>query len=190
MMRAKADPKAITPILYGLSVLLLVGALGVHLFVKPKPPSAAVEKTQANKLRKQIQDAQMSSIAAKASVISRTWSEAPAAVQDKVLTLTATLAKKRGVSFVRLQPQRVSADSGPLDQLPFLLVIEGPFPAVTSLEKDLELPANRLAVSQFQITSSDSESDKVSASIGLVAHRIPVVVETTKETPKTNGKRA
>ncbi len=177
MMRAKADTKATTT-LYGFAAVLLAGSL-VGL-VWPKPTTKAAvnnERVKTAQWKAAKEKAGTATLIAKATVISRTWSEQPAAIQDKVLTLTATLAKKRGLSFIRLLPQRVSL-SDPLEQYPFLLVVEGPFPKVAALEKDLELPANRLAVSLFQITSSDSESDKVSASIGLVAHRIPSSVGT------------
>lgn len=187
MMRAKADTKATTTSLYGLAAVLLAGSLIGLVWPKPSAKDALnKEKTDTKKYKASIQKAETDTVVAKAAVISRTWSEQPAAIQDKVLTLTATLAKQRGVTFVRLQPQRNST-ADPLEQYPFLLVVEGPFPKVAELEKDLELPANRLAVSLFQITSSDSESNKVSASIGLVAHRVPESVGTTKK--ETNGSR-
>jgi len=178
MMRAKADTKATTTTLYGLAALLLAGSLVGLVWPKPTAKAAVIkERTQTTKEKAARSTAETETLVAKAAVISRTWTEQPASIQDKVLTLTATLAKKRGLNFVRLQPQRVSL-AEPLEQYPFLLVVEGPFPKVAELERDLELPANRLAVSLFQITSSDSESNKVSASIGLVAHRIPSSVGT------------
>jgi len=177
MMRAKADPKAYTTSLYALAAVLLAGSLLGLVLPKPTARDAYTkETTDSRKLRQSISKAELDTTVAKAAVLSRTWTEEPATVQDKVLTLTAALAKKHGVTFVRLQPQRVT-DDGSLEQLPFLLVVEGPFPAVAALEKEIELPANRLAINLFQVTSSDSESNKVSASIGLVAHRLLPSVE-------------
>lgn len=177
MMRAKADPKATTTSLYALAAVLLAGSLLGLVWPKPTARDAYTKETNdSRKLRQSIRQAEMDTFAAKSSVLSRTWTEEPAAIQDRVLTLTAAQCKKRGVTFVRLQPQRVTADET-LQQLPFLLVVEGPFPAIAALEKDLELPASRLAVNLFQATSSDSESNRVAASISLVAHRLPPSVE-------------
>ena len=177
MMRAKADPKATTTSLYALAAVLLAGSLLGLVWPKPTARDAYTKETNdSRKLRQSISQARLDTTVAKASVLSRTWTEEPATIQDKVLTLSATLAKKHGVTFLRIQPQRV-AQADALEQLPFLLVVEGPFPAVAALEKDLELPSNRLAVNLFQVTSSDSESNKVSASISLVAHRLTPSVE-------------
>ncbi|RYG26087.1 hypothetical protein EON82_04680 [bacterium] len=186
MMRAKADPKATTTSLYGLAALLLAGSLLGLVWPKPTARDAYTkETTETRKLRQSIRQAELDTTVSKAAVLSRTWTEEPATIQDKVLTLTAALSKKRGVTFVRLQPQRIATEES-MEQLPFLLVVEGPFPAVAALEKDLELPANRLAINLFQVTSADSESNKVAASISIVAHRLLPSVE-KKE---TNGKRS
>ena len=65
-------------------------------------------------------------------------------------------------------------------------MVEGPFPAVVALEKDLEVPANRLAVNAIQLASSDSETDKVSANIAIVAQRVGMSAGTT-ETKNAKG---
>ena len=89
------------------------------------------------------------------------------------------MAKKRGGNLLRLHPQ-ASVFEGAVEQVPLTLTLEGPFPAIVALERDFEATANRLAVNSFQVTSSDSESNKVGATIGVVAHRIVKDVEEGK----------
>ncbi len=176
MMRAKADPKAASNTVFGIACMLMAGAIFGLLVKKPSPVS---HKIESRKLQGSITTAQSDEQIAKAAVAARTWTGQDAAITGGILSLTTTLARKRGVSFVRLQPQRATLGT-PLEQLPYLLVVEGPFPAVVALEKDLEVPANRLAVNAIQLASSDSETNKVSANIAIVAHRVGIDVGTTE----------
>ena len=186
MMRAKADPKAASNTVLLLACVLLAGSAIAGLLM-PKPLSADERKkaeTQRLDQTTAIGRAKTLEAAARTAVLARTWTGADAAITSAVLDLTTTLARKRGVSFIRLQPQR-NVVGGSLDQLPYLVVVEGSFPAIAAMEKDLEVPQNRLAVNSFQIASSDSETNKVSASISVVAHRLAADVE---ETEVKNGK--
>lgn len=185
MMRAKADPKALTNILYAASVVILVGALGGLLIQKPTTlPIRNNEKVQMNRLRGQAEKAKADAAAAKVTVLTRTWSGDLSSVQDQVLSLVAKMTKEHGVNQVRLQPTRVTDDGSALEQVPFLLVVEGPFPAVASLEKALEAPTHRLAVNLMQVTSTDSQSNKVTASLGLVAFRMNEMAKTESKDEK------
>lgn len=182
MMRAKADPKATSNLIYFVACVLMLGSIYLLLMPKPRPK---VVKLAARKQEESIRTARQRALEASGSVASRTWTGEDAAITGRILDLTTTLARKRNVGFVRLQPQRATLGV-PLEQLPYLLVVEGPFPAVAALERDLEVPANRLAVNAIQLASADTESNKVSASIGIVAHRVGKDV-TKKET--SNGNR-
>lgn len=177
MMRAKADPKATSNVILGLACLfLLATVVGIVL---PKPQVADVarnERNQTKRIQSSIRGIREQATVAKASVVARTWSEDPSQIQAQLVNLTTTLAKKRGVEWQRLQPQKPIV-GGPLEQVPFVLVVEGPFPAVAALQRDLEASTNRLAISLFQLASANSESNRVSASIGLVANRAPLDVE-------------
>lgn len=181
MMRAKADPKAATTPIFALACVLLAAAAVGLVWPKPRAKS-----TQAG-IRKQesiARQARTDSLVARSIVQSRTWVGEDSAITAGILNLTTTLARKRNVGFVRLVPQRADL-GGQLERLPYQLVVEGRFPDVAALEKDLEVPANRLAVSAFQVASSDTETNKVSATIGIVAQRVAPDVG-TKE--KNDGK--
>lgn len=174
MMRAKADTKATTTTLYLLACLFLAGSVAGILWPKPKPKDT---RRDLQKQKITILQANADARTAQAAVLQRTWIGSDVEIANGVYNLATGLARKRGVSFVRLQPGR-AALGGPLEQLPYLLVVEGPFPAVAALEKDLEVPANRLAVSAFQLAASDTSTNKVSASIGVVAERVGTDVGT------------
>ena len=184
MMRAKADPKATSNTILILACVVLAGSVVGLLW--PKPSLGAIktkEKKDAKKLRDSRDAAIESAKAARATLLARTWTGDPSVIQGEVYNLTTSLAKKRNVSWLRLQPLK-GTPSGDLEQISFLLVVEGPFPAVAALERDLESPANRLAISAFQVSSSDSETNKVSASVNLVAHRVAPDVEEEKPNAK------
>ena len=186
MMRAKADTTAASNTLLIVACLLLAGsAVAGILMPKPNDPTAARKAEDRRKEQEAtVRSARAAGQSAKASVLSRTWSGEDASITSAILDLTTTLARKRGVAFVRLQPQR-NSEGGALEQLPYLVVVEGPFPAVVAMERDLEVPSNRLGVNAFQISSSDSETNKVTASISIVAQRVGSDVE---ETEAKNGK--
>jgi hypothetical protein len=186
MMRAKADPKATSNTILVLACFFLAASAAAGVFM-PKVETAVIRKikadikTQEETIRKAENDARI----AKAVVQTQTWAGEDAAITGRILDMTTALARKHGVEYVRLQPQRAIV-GGTIEQLPYLLVVEGPFPAVAALEKDLEVPANRLAVNAVQLASSDTETNKVSASIGIVANRVSADVENEE---KTNGNR-
>lgn len=192
MMRASSDPKNAANLILIAACVLLAGSVAGILWTKfdRKLDVATIKRQGTDDVRKEqqkIRKAHNAAVTDQAEVSTRTWAGADSAITGGILNLVTTLSKKRGTSFVRLQPQRIST-GGALEQLPYLLVVEGPFPAIVALEKDLEIPANRLAINGFQITSTDSESNKVSATISVVAMRVPVVVE-TKETTKRASTR-
>ena len=190
MMRAKANPKATSTSIMALACVLLVGSI-VGL-VLPKPSAKKLErdeKAAAKKLAGETALAKAQMATADAIVTAHVWTGEPSAIQNQALTRVSALAKTRGVTLVRFQPQRNPVTSTTLEQLPFLVVVEGTFPAVSALERDLENPGNKLAVNLFQVGSSDSESNAVTANIGIVAHRVPPVVEEKKD-KKNASKRA
>ena len=57
-----------------------------------------------------------------------------------------------------------------MTQLPFLIGVDGSYPNVVAFVKDIETKGTKLALSQVQLSSSDGTTDKVSASIGVVAY--------------------
>ena len=168
MMRAKADPKATSNLIYGLACVLMLGSIYVLLMPRPRPKQTKISTRREESTLRETRD---SILKAQAAVGTRAWTGEDAAITGRILDMTTQLARTHNVSFVRLQPQRATLGVA-LEQLPYLLVVEGPFPNVAALERDLEVPANRLAVNAIQLASSDTESNKVSASIGIVAHRV------------------
>lgn len=176
MMRAKADPKATSNLILGLACVLMLGSIYVLLGLKPR---AEMHTIDTRKARESIAVAQRDLKTAQAEVGAHTWVGEDAEITGGVYSLTTALARKRNVTFVRMQPQRFTLGI-PLEQLPYLIVVEGKFPDVVALEKDLEVPANRLAVNAIQLASSDSETNKVSANIAVVAQRVGTSVGTTE----------
>ena len=188
MMRASADPKATSNTILVLACVLLAGSVAGLVLKKPDAKAAvAKEKRDAVSELLKAETAKSETDAAQRTVDAQMWAGDPAAITGDIVNLTATLAKRRGVQWVRLQPPSKATSGGPLEEYTYLLVVQGAFPKVAALERDLEVPANRLAVNSFQVASSGSDTNDVSASIGIVAHRVPPQTD-VEDKDKKNAK--
>lgn len=100
----------------------------------------------------------------------RLWTQPTDEISAATMAKVTSLAQGRNLKVIAFRPQRTQDDSGVL-RIPFQASIEGPFPQVVALLKDLETSKFKVIVSTVQIASADGASDKVSATIGLVAYR-------------------
>jgi len=97
------------------------------------------------------------------------WNISLENIGPAALAKITSLAKAHQVKLSSFRPQRTGDVDG-LTQVPFLMTIDGSYPNVVGFVRDIETSDSKLAVSQAQMTSSDGGSDKVSASIGIVAY--------------------
>jgi hypothetical protein len=100
------------------------------------------------------------------------WSEQAEQIEGKALAIANRVASGRGVKILGFRPQKPSEASG-LVQVPFVVSVEGAFPSVVGMVDDLGTRSNRLSVTLIQIASADPASDKVSATVGITAFRLP-----------------
>lgn len=75
-----------------------------------------------------------------------------------------------GLKMISFRPQRSIVD-GSVERLPYQVTLDGAFPAVIGFVRAMETPEARFCVSKVQIASADGATDRVSATIGLVAYR-------------------
>jgi Tfp pilus assembly protein PilO len=172
------------PATLALTVIAIL-TMGISLGVLLLADRPDVRKAEQAGKRRQFQvrllnDKANQNVASKqASIVSQTWNMPEQQVGPVALANVTRLVAKNRLNLISLRPQRRS-DDAVFVQLPYLLTVEGSYLQVLALCRELENPANRLAMNLVQIASADASSDKVTASIGLVAYLTP------KEAPK-NG---
>lgn len=152
--------------------LLMASLLAVLLFVpRPRQTVTIGERTSAEAaVRSQTYAARQLAETATARAATYLWTEGADAVSPKALEIVTQAAKAENLRISAFRPQKPS-DADGLEQLAYLVAVEGRFPAVTGFLRRVETPDNRLAVTLFQVTSADGASDAVTATVGLVAFR-------------------
>lgn len=152
--------------------LLMAALLGVLLFV-PRPHQTVTigERTKAETaVLADTNAAQKAYDKARAQAANYLWTEGADAVSPKALEIVTEAAKAENLRISAFRPQKPS-DADGLQQLTYLVAIEGRFPQVTAFLRRVETPGNRLAVTLFQVTSADGATDAVTATVGIVAFR-------------------
>lgn len=191
MIQARFRQDPLAAILGISATVMLAGTLAFMLFA-PKPTTkgmAAKFDKQAFQTRLEIKTAQQHLTASKDFVARQTWTGATQDIDGVVMSQVSRLSQAKGLKLVQLRPQRPDPKATPV-QLPFLVTLEGPYPAVVSFLSDLENPSTRLAINLVQISAAEASSDKVTANVGLVAYQNPAVAETatsTKSAPAPGG---
>lgn len=106
------------------------------------------------------------------------------------LNKVTSLAAARGLKLLAFRPQR-SVQEEDLIRLPYTISIEGPYVGIVGFLKGLESPANKLAMNMVQIASADPNSDRVSATVGVIAfQKIPEAKPIVTPKPKATTKPA
>jgi hypothetical protein len=188
VIRYREDPTA--AILTGSAIVLMVGALA-FMFLAPRPSAEDAVRRQKDKIfqaRLAAQTAEQKTALAASYVGTHAWAGSADEVSPAALTRVTSLAKSRGLNLLSFRPQR-AAESAVVTQLPFLATVEGTYPSVMAFTRDLETEASRLVVTSVMISSTDASSDRVTASIGLLAFINPTVKVTPSTTPNNGGKK-
>ena len=184
MINFKAKDEIGTTVAAGLGILGLIGVLAYMLLVPP-PSQELDTQAQLNEQKEiveSVDDAKAKLAVANAVISKQTWATPVPEVESTTLSKLSSLARANGVKLTGLRPQRQTM-AGELEAIPFVLSAEGSFPTVMAFVKAVENPENKLAVNLVQLTSSEGDSDKVTATVGLMAFRME-----PKELPKENPK--
>jgi hypothetical protein len=157
-----------------LAIVILVAGFLFMLFVKP-PTVADITKV-SNKKQIDLKRAEKASKAAGAKsqilVNNLTWTGDAEYIGTTALQTANDLADKCGVKLTVFRPQKAALVDN-LVTLPFVVTVEGNFPNILSFSRGLEDPKTKLAVTQIQVSSTDPNTDKVTANIGIVAYVNP-----------------
>jgi Tfp pilus assembly protein PilO len=157
----------------GIAACVAAGAVLVYHVLSPiKGPGKAVQ-TKANEERKQLGAisrirGEVSDLKTKNEAV--IWTQDPDQVAATSMAKITTLAAAKGLKLIAFRPQRAQ-DDGVVNRYPYLVALEGTYPNVVAFLGALETPGSKLAVSQVQIAANDGATDKVSATVGVVAYR-------------------
>lgn len=178
------------------AIVVLAGSLAFLLFVHPPDVNVLKKQEKQAKLKdttamtKAVQDRE----AVEATIAAQTWKGDGQTVVVSAMNRIAKSVASHGLKLDVIRPQRVTVIDGGLQQLPFLVTVEGAFPDVAAFVKDMEAPEGRLATEQVQIASSDASTDKTTATVMLIAYLTPsappaTTTTTTRTTTTTTTTR-
>jgi len=165
---------------------------GLALFdnLAPKPSARAEEKKAAEKrqqleleLKRLKEDFDLS----QKDLDSRIWQGKEESASPLILAKLNDIAVNRGIKVNSFRPQK-PGENGGLTQLGFVLALEGGFPQVLEMVRDIEAKVPRLGVHQINIASADATAGTVNATLGLAAFVVPPRPE-PKTSPKTDSRR-
>lgn len=187
--RTRAEMAASVAILIALAILV---GTGLFMLFVPKPTVAA---STASKVRSQrelderIRKLEENKTLTAATVVSQVWGEPVEEIGPKALESITAYARTQKLKLMAFRPQKTVEVDG-LIQLPFLISVEGSYPNIIRFVRQLESGNLKMGTSLVQVSSTDPNSDLVSASIGIVAYKsvssIAVAKGNTNATKKEN----
>jgi hypothetical protein len=160
----------------GLVALICLAAIAGADLIIPKPtnPLSQHQKIQdLEKLRKEsnLQNDQLKT--AKSEVSRYIWSENMDTITSKSLGAVTGLALANKVQLLGFRPPQKTTEQDGLVHIPYLILLNGSFLNVRNFVEGLENTKYKLAIEMVQFSSSDSSTDQVSATIGVIAYTLP-----------------
>ncbi len=186
VLRYREDPTA--TIVTAAGIVLLLSSVA-FMFLAPKPNAAEAIRKQNARIATAVRAtdaAKARASQANAFVATNTWSGNIEEISPTALARVTQSARQRGLNLLSFRPQRAADNNLPI-QLPFLATLEGTYPSVLQFARDLETKGSRLVVSSVMVSSTDASSDRVTASIGLVAFIDPTPPPPVPAKEKTNA---
>lgn len=170
MTDLRVDRDLASKALLALAALALLS--GLAAYVRPNKPSALTSSQK----REQVQKANRDIEAEKArldylrrQVAAFTWRQKQEEIGPLALASVSQLARKHGLKLVTFRPQKTEQEKD-LTRVPFLVALEGTYPDVAAFARDLENPKSKLALNMLQLNSSDGVTDRVNATVNVVAY--------------------
>lgn len=182
--KTRTDTAITTAILT--SLLILVGT-GVYMMVVPKPTSegkATGRERTYKKVLNDLESVQKNLTETKAAIDAKVWDVPVAQIGPKTLESITSIAQKAKLKVVAFRPQKPVPVNG-LTQLPFIVSLEGSYVGVMNLVHEIEAKGSKIAPSLVQFSSTDSNSDLVTATVGIVAY-----AQENEKKPSTSDKKS
>ena len=174
----------------GVLIATMVVLFGLLVFDLTVPVPKATERFAARReddflLQKEAKNLKDDYDAARAVIASRVWTANPDTISSQTLAVATEGAKRFGLGLSGFRPQK-PIDEGELTRLTYVMTLEGPYPGLQAMVRDLETPGRRLSVHMVQVASADDASDLVNATIGVSAFVEKAKPKTPSPTEKKN----
>ncbi|MDI9641103.1 hypothetical protein QPK87_05425 [Kamptonema cortianum] len=154
----------------GLAVLVGVGAFASNLII-PVPSAKAGSATH---------DRQMKAAQAKFEENSKRleflqsgqtefWKGDSEVVTPQILEKVTSVAQSNKLRIRSFRPQRGEA-SGEIGRLKYVVLLEGKFADVITFSRGIETVGTKIGLAMMQVSSADGETDRVNATLTLVAY--------------------
>ncbi len=159
-------------LLMGLALIVLAGFAMLEALA-PLASQKVVERTMDRRIAKARIDAdtarkRMTEMEGARSV--RLYEGERDDMMPVVLGQISGIARENGLSVESFRPQRVVEEAG-LERVTYSLTVKGSFPKVASFIQAVDRTQGRLAVTQYQVSSTDSRTDGVTMTMGISAFR-------------------
>lgn len=171
----------------GFSVLLFAATLAFDLLV-PKPSKQqayAAHLSKKSDIEIETLQAKRKLEEAQTVLETYTFQGHPETVTPKILEQVSAIARNHNIAIKSFRPQKTDAEEG-IARLPFVVLVEGTYPNLVSFVKALDEPSVLLGVNLLQVSAADGETDRVNATLGLVAVTVPTENQPQEQTAE-NG---
>lgn len=160
----------------------MLATVTFHFLIPVPTVDSLVRRHRAElaKLQKETHKLQEEVTVTRAYVRSKLWNAQADNLGAEAMSVVDQAAKKNQIAVQAFRPQRTVVSDG-IERFPYSVVVQGSFPRVLQLVRDLQDPGTLLAVTSVQLSSADGASDSVTATVGLAAF-----LESSEV--KTNGK--
>jgi len=185
------DPKDQVPSLLAvLGIVLLCGSI-VGLFMNKKVPTGELVRKNNEKRQQYIalkKHAEEELYAADLMVDKYLWVGKVSEITPTALAKVSRMVSDSKLNLVSFRPQK-ALEGAALLQIQYNLSVDGSYTNVATLVSRIENSDAKLAVNSIQYASAENDSDKVTATIGLVAfHDIVKAEKTTSTSQPTPNK--
>ncbi len=170
-----------------IGMLLLVGLSAAEIFI-PKPGTVMAERRYQREKQELVASIAETDAKLKAHTVEveqLTYTGIPDAITPIILEEINKVAKTKYVNVKSFRPQKSEAGDG-IVRIPYVLLVEGRFVDIVSFVRTADEPSTLYSVNLLQTASADGESDRVNATIGIVAFTRPPEDEKATQTVRKN----
>ncbi len=154
------------------AIVVMAGILIVTLLM-PVPRVRIINKARSQeeaKLRSDIGRLRDEVAAMRVKNQKRLWSQPADQVAAAAMAKVTEIALSKSLKVLAFRPQRTADDNG-ITRHPFQVSLDGSFVQVLGFVRALETPNLKLPVVTVQLAAADGATDRVTATIGIVAYR-------------------
>lgn len=156
-----------------LAAIVVMAVIVVGQLFLPKPSLSKLTQTKRNeetKLHKEIDKLRLEVSTVRLKNERRLWLLPADQVSAAAMATVTQVAQGKSLKVLAFRPQRTVEDTGVV-RLPYQVSLDGSFAQVVAFIKELETPKHKLPVVSVQLAAADGATDRVTATIGIVAYR-------------------